>query len=96
MGRCGLIPWTINGRSEVEVAYMLGKQFWGQGLGVEIIRALVRHGFSSLGLKRLIALIAPENLPSIRSAEKSGFRYERRVIIQTHTARLYSILARSR
>ena len=25
IGRCGLLPWTIDGRPEVEVAYLLGK-----------------------------------------------------------------------
>jgi ribosomal-protein-alanine N-acetyltransferase len=30
IGRCGLIPWTIDGREEVEVAYLLGKAYWGR------------------------------------------------------------------
>jgi RimJ/RimL family protein N-acetyltransferase len=32
IGRCGLLPWTIEGRFEVEVAYLLAKEYWGQGL----------------------------------------------------------------
>src|SRR3970040_780536 len=31
IGRCGLLPWTIDGRFEVEVAYMLARAAWGQG-----------------------------------------------------------------
>jgi RimJ/RimL family protein N-acetyltransferase len=31
IGRCGLLPWTIDQREEVEVAYLLAKQYWGQG-----------------------------------------------------------------
>jgi ribosomal-protein-alanine N-acetyltransferase len=31
IGRCGLLPWEIDGRSEVEVAYLLGKKFWARG-----------------------------------------------------------------
>jgi ribosomal-protein-alanine N-acetyltransferase len=33
IGRCGLLPWVIDGRPEVEVAYMLAKEYWEQGLG---------------------------------------------------------------
>ena len=33
IGRCGLLPWTIDGQDEVEVAFALSKQCWGQGLG---------------------------------------------------------------
>src|SRR5512133_2610660 len=40
IGRCGLLPWTIDGQYEVEVAYMLGKEYWGQGLGTEAARAI--------------------------------------------------------
>ena len=35
IGRCGLLPWTIDGSYEVEVAYMIAKEVWGQGLGTE-------------------------------------------------------------
>src|SRR3989304_773369 len=33
IGRCGLLPWVIDQREEVEVAYLLAKKYWGQGLG---------------------------------------------------------------
>ena len=35
IGRCGLLPWTIDQRPEVEVAYLLDKSYWGRGLGTE-------------------------------------------------------------
>src|SRR5688500_3263561 len=31
IGRSGLLPWTIEGREEVEIAYMIAKPFWRQG-----------------------------------------------------------------
>ena len=31
IGRCGLLPWTIDGRQEVEVAYLLAKEVWDRG-----------------------------------------------------------------
>jgi RimJ/RimL family protein N-acetyltransferase len=91
IGRCGLIPWTIEGRQEVEVAYLLAKGCWRQGLGAEIAGALVRYGFEQLQLSRLIALIDPENRASIRTAEKAGLRFERRIEHEGSPCSLYAI-----
>ncbi len=63
-----MLPWTIDGVDEVEIAYLIAKPWQRQGLGAEAARALVRYGFETLGLKRLIALIDPENEASIRTA----------------------------
>ncbi len=79
LGRCGLLPWTIEGRDEVEVAYLLDKAYWGRGLATEAARGIVRHAFGDLGLVRLIALVDPANERSRRVAERAGMRIERRV-----------------
>jgi ribosomal-protein-alanine N-acetyltransferase len=77
MGRCGLLPWTIDGRPEVEVAYTLAKEAWGRGLGTEAAQGILDYGFEQLGLARLICLIHPSNLASIRVATKIGMTLER-------------------
>lgn len=77
IGRCGLLPWTIDGRDEVEVAYLIDKAYWGQGLATEAACALVKYGFEQLGLARLICLIDEANVASRRVAEKAGMRFER-------------------
>lgn len=77
IGRCGLLPWTIGGQDEVEVAYMIGKAYWGQGLGTEAARAILDYGFDRLNLARLICLIDGENLASIKVAEKIGMAFEK-------------------
>jgi len=79
IGRCGLLPWTIEERPEVEVAYLLAQDYWGQGLATEAALALVEYGFQQLGLLRLICLIEPENRASIRVAEKIGMVREKEV-----------------
>jgi ribosomal-protein-alanine N-acetyltransferase len=91
IGRCGLIPWTIDGKEEVEIAYLLAKSHWRQGLGAEVAQALVRYGFEQLGLPRLIALIDPENQASIGTAEKAGLRFERRIVLEGPPCSLYAI-----
>jgi RimJ/RimL family protein N-acetyltransferase len=77
IGRCGLLPWTIDGRQEVEVAYLLDKKVWGQGLATEAAQALVQYGFGHLQLSRLICLIDRENEASIRVATKIGMAFEK-------------------
>lgn len=79
MGRCGLLPWTIKDRQEVEVAYLLGKKFWGQGFASEAGLAIVQYAFQKLDLSRLICLIDPENLASVKVAERIGMGFEQKV-----------------
>ena len=77
IGRCGLLPWTIDRQHEVEVAFALSKAYWGQGLATEIAQALVRYAFEHLHLSRLICLIEPENQASINVARKIGMIFEK-------------------
>lgn len=76
IGRCGLIPWTFDGKQEVEVAYLLDKAYWGQGLATEVAQAIRDYGFVQLGLSRLICLIDPDHTASRRVAEKIGMTLE--------------------
>jgi len=77
IGRCGLLPWTIDEQAEVEVAYLISRTYWGQGLATEAAQAILDYGFNTLNLPRLVCLIEAENLPSIRVAEKIGMRFEK-------------------
>ena len=76
IGRCGLIPWTIDDRPEVEVAYLLDKAYWGQGLATEAAQAIVHYAFEQLHLTRLICLTDPEHLASQKVAQKIGMTLE--------------------
>ncbi|HRJ45529.1 MAG: GNAT family N-acetyltransferase [Caldilineaceae bacterium] len=77
IGRCGLLPWQIDGVDEVEVAYTIAKAFWGQGLATEAALAIRDYAFASLGLTRLVCLIDDGNLASARVAEKMGMAFEK-------------------
>lgn len=79
IGRCGLLPWTIEGQQEVEVAYTLAQDFWAQGLATEAAEGILQYAFYNLKLTRLICLIDPENVASQRVAEKIGMTLEKRV-----------------
>ena len=77
VGRCGLLPWTIDGQEEVEVAFAFSRPYWGQGLGTEAARGIAHYGFSQLHLSRLICLIDHDNQGSIKVATKLGMTFER-------------------
>ena len=91
IGRCGLLPWTIEGRPEVEVAYLLDKKFWRQGLGTEAAQAILHYGFEQLHLSRLICLIAPNNQASAKVAINIGMTLEKEIEDETGPLRLFSI-----
>ena len=77
IGRCGLLPWMVDGQPEVEVAYLIDKVHWGKGLGTEAARGILQYGFETLGLSRMVCLIEKENAASIRVAEKIGMTFEK-------------------
>ena len=60
---------------EVDVAYRLLPPYWGQGIATEVAVASVRYGFTDLRLKRIIGLVMPENIASMRVLEKAGLRH---------------------
>ena len=61
---------------EVEVGFRLKKKFWNQGFSTEAGRALIHHGFETLGLERIIAIVRPDNLASQAVIKKIGLAYE--------------------
>ncbi|PKN92684.1 MAG: GNAT family N-acetyltransferase [Chloroflexi bacterium HGW-Chloroflexi-6] len=77
IGRCGLLPWSIDDQFEIEIAYMLGKEYWGQGLASEAAQGIARYAHEQLGLTRLICLIDHDNAASIRVATKTGMTFEK-------------------
>ena len=73
VGFCGLSSVLIDGIQEVEIGYRLSRRFWGQGLATEAASQVLAHGFEHIGLKSVVAIIAPDHHASARVAEKIGF-----------------------
>jgi [ribosomal protein S5]-alanine N-acetyltransferase len=78
IGDCGLIWQEVGNASRLEVGYVLRKDQWGNGYATEAARACVDHAFA-VGQPEVIALIRPENTPSIRVAERLGMKLEKTV-----------------
>jgi len=91
IGRCGLTPMDIEGHEEIEVGYMLSKDYWGQGLATEAAQAILEYGFEQVGLSRLICVINPGNLASSKVAVKIGMKLEIDGDVNGEPTLLYSI-----
>ena len=90
LGRCGLLPWDIEARHEVELAFLIDKARWGQGLAIEAASAIASYARKVLALHRLICLITPGNSASVRIAEKVGMAYERELRDELGLCHIYS------
>lgn len=59
-----------------EIAYWMGKPFWGQGYTTEAASRLLKFGFEELDLNRIYAYSFTTNPASSRVMQKIGMTYE--------------------
>jgi GNAT superfamily N-acetyltransferase len=77
VGDCGLTPQQVDGVTEIEVGYHVRGALQGRGLATEAAAVCRDYARDVLGVDRLIAIIALDNRPSQRVAEKLGLVLER-------------------
>lgn len=70
VGMCGLVRRETLPDPDIGYAYL--PAFRGQGYAVEAGAAVLRHGFGSLGLPRILAIVTDANTGSVRVLEKLG------------------------
>jgi RimJ/RimL family protein N-acetyltransferase len=58
----------------VEIDFILGKPYWGQGFASEAGRTSLCYGFDQLGVTSVVGIVHPENKVSQRVLEKLGMR----------------------
>ncbi|MGZ9810042.1 GNAT family N-acetyltransferase [Pseudoroseicyclus sp. H15] len=80
-GRGGILPLELEGVFEPELAWLLGKPHWGQGLGREMAAGLRDYG-QAAGHERLVALVDLPNLASAATARSIGMTLEREVDVE--------------
>lgn len=73
IGACDL---TLNQPDELEVGYLLARAHWGCGYATEALRAIIDAGFSQLGITRIVATTAVENIRSAGVLERAGLCWE--------------------
>ena len=78
IGNCGFhnIDWRCR---SAEVGIFIGeKQLWNQGYGTEAMRMMVRYGFETLNLNRIMLEVYETNQRGQKAYEKAGFKLEGR------------------
>jgi len=74
--------------NEVALGYRLRRAVWGQGYATEGARALIRKGFTELGVQRVFATTYQDNLASRRVMEKAGL-----TLVRTYRMTMVELLA---
>ena len=92
IGTGGILEKDIDGRKQYEIVYVLAKSAWGNGFATEVASSLKDYAFDELGLKRVTALIEPDNLKSEKVATKIGLKYEKDTVRPNgKTMRLFAL-----
>lgn len=64
------------GSARVELGYVLGRQYWKQGLMREALEAVCAHAFSAMAIRRMEAEVNPMNHGSNALLQRVGFTLE--------------------
>jgi RimJ/RimL family protein N-acetyltransferase len=72
-----------------ELAYMLGKSYWGHGYAHEATSAALKVAREVLHKERVISLIRPANEPSRRLAQRLGATQQETVTLMGGEAQLW-------
>jgi RimJ/RimL family protein N-acetyltransferase len=77
IGICGLVKRDT--LDDVDVGFAFLPQHWSKGYAAESTAAVLAYGKHTLGLRRIVAITAPDNYGSIAVLEKVGLRLERKI-----------------
>ncbi|HET6945720.1 MAG TPA: GNAT family N-acetyltransferase [Gaiellaceae bacterium] len=90
IGRVGLLVWDESSwetstyeragtRAVTELGWAIARRHWGHGYATEAARAVRAWAYEERAISRLVSLIDPRNVRSIRVAEKLGAEPEQLV-----------------
>ncbi len=72
-----------------ELGIVIGKQYWGQGLGVEAMNAVIAYLFDELGYDAVTAAYFIHNTQSARMQKKCGFEFHHKSEYRTTAGDVY-------
>jgi ribosomal-protein-alanine N-acetyltransferase len=77
IGMCGLIRRSM--LNDVDIGYAYLPRYWSKGYAIEAALTMKQYARDFIGLKRMVAVVDPQNTGSIRLLEKLGMTFERMV-----------------
>jgi RimJ/RimL family protein N-acetyltransferase len=78
-GQAGVVMTDVEGTEMPGLGWIVHRPFWRRGYATEAAARCRSYAFDVLGCDRVIALVRPENEPSLGVARKLGMRERRRV-----------------
>lgn len=96
IGNSGFFAFDWRNRN-AELGIFIGdKSYWDRGYGTEVMKLLLKHGFSTLNLHRIGLRVFEDNPRAIRSYEKAGFVHEgRQRQAEFHKGQFYDVIMMS-
>ena len=88
LGMCGLL--RREALDDPDVGFALKPAYWSQGYAYEATRAVLDYGRDVLGLRRIVAIVAPDNEASAGLLEKLGLRFEGMIRMGDEDLRLFA------
>jgi RimJ/RimL family protein N-acetyltransferase len=79
IGICGLVKRDT--LADVDVGFAFLSSHWSKGYAAESAAAVLAYGTETLGIKRIVAITAPDNFASIAVVEKIGLRFAGRITL---------------
>jgi RimJ/RimL family protein N-acetyltransferase len=89
IGRVGL--WNPEGWPGIELGWIIRRTRWGNGFATEAASAALNWAWENVTTDHIISIIQPDNVASIRVAEKIGERLERNDVMEGTNVHVYGI-----
>jgi RimJ/RimL family protein N-acetyltransferase len=89
VGRIGFL--NPEGWPAFELGWTLARKFWGRGYASEGARRALAYGFDELDKDHVISLIDPQNINSIKVAERLGEKVEGKTDLLGREVLIYGI-----
>ena len=77
LGICGLIKRDT--LPDVDIGFAFLEEHCGKGYAWESAKAVLEYGRAGLGLRRIVAIVSPENSISISLIKKLGLHFEEQI-----------------
>jgi RimJ/RimL family protein N-acetyltransferase len=89
VGRVGF--YNPAGWPGFELGWTLAREAWGKGYATEGARRALRYAFTEMGREKVISLIAPDNVASVRVALRLGEKLEGQTEVFGHEVLIYGV-----
>lgn len=95
IGYAGLDVRKIDETDKVQITFRLAENYWNQGFATEISESILDYAINKIKLPEVVAIIDPDNMASVRTLNKIGLRFKKKIIYSGLSLHLYNINATS-